>query len=170
MYKTTVPYKDFFDKPRNEVIYLNLTETEVFKLMREFKLIANWRQSIQSDELTDLDTAEVIEFYTALEEVLLASYGVPKDDGKRFDKSGRYEFAESALFNATMMMFVTDPGEATKMIDELMPKGLNELVQKADDNLAALAKAEGTDTDMRRQIKELQAQLAVQQRATDTQS
>lgn len=162
MYTKKVPYKDFNGNPRNETVCLNLMETEVFKLMGELKLIANWRQSIQSDDIMELDTAEVVEFYTALENVLLAAYGVPKDDGRRFDKSGRYEFAESALFNAIMLMFVTDPSEATKMIDELMPKGLNELVQKADDNLIELAKNSSNNSDLQRQVEDLRAQLAAQ--------
>lgn len=160
MYTKSIPFKDFNGKPRNATVHLNLTETEVFKLLREFKLIFNWRESIQSNEVQELDTGEVIQFYTAMEEILLSAYGKPENDGLNFEKSERYTFQSSALFNATMLMFVTDPAEAIKMIDELMPKNMEDLVKTADENLAALAKQEGTSTEQQREIARLQAELA----------
>lgn len=165
MYKVNVPFKDLYDKPHTETVHLNLYETEVFKLMREFQLVLNWRESIQSEDLRQLDTGEVIEFYTALEEILLSAFGHPSADGMHFDKSGRYKYQDSPLHNATMLLFITDPAKATEMVDGLMPKGLEDLVLKADENLAALAKKEGTDVDMRRQIDELRLQLAEKEAA-----
>ena len=86
-----------------------------------------------------------------------------------FDKTDRYSFQQSALFNATMLMFVTDPAKATEMIDGLMPKDMQELVKKADDSLAELAKAQGADSDVHRQLAQLRAQLAAaQSSATNT--
>lgn len=167
MYTKQIPFKDFFDKPKNATVHFNLTETEVFKLLREFQLVFNWRESMAGQELRELDTGEVIEFYTAFEEILLSAYGTPSADGLYFDKTDRYKFESSALFAATMVMFVTEPEETGKLIDGIMPKGLEDMVKKADANLAELAKKEGTSTDVQRQIAELQAKLA-QQEAENT--
>lgn len=158
MYKKQVPYKDLNGKPRNEVVHFHLFEHEVFKLMLEFKTILDWRDSLQGPQ-RDLDTVEVVEFYNALEEILLSAYGVPSEDGRSFNHDGRYEFEKTALFNAIMITFVTDPAEANKIVDELMPSGLEEIIRKADVNLEKVGTA--TDnTDLQAEVNRLRAQLA----------
>lgn len=161
-YTKQVPFKDFKNNPRNQTVHFNLTEREVFKLLREFKLVFNWRDQIQSTDIQELDTGEVIEYYTAFEDILLAAWGIPSDDGQHFRKGGRYEFEESALFNACMVMFVTEPEETGKLIDGIMPKGMEDMVKKAGENLEALGKAEDSPDELKRQIAELRAKVALE--------
>lgn len=163
MYTKTIPHKDFNDKPRNTKVQFNLTEREVFKLLLEFQAVLGWRDRLaERDELSETPTEEVIEFYNNLETILLSAWGELSEDGQYFRKGGRYDFEESAAFAACMRLFVEDPSEANKLIDGLMPKGLQEMVQKADSNLAILAKDDSTDKDLRAEIEQLRAQVAKQ--------
>lgn len=159
MYTKSFPFKDFNNKPRNMTAHFNLTEREVFKLLGEFQEIFQWRDNIQGPP-RDLGTEEVVRFYNNLETILLASWGVPSDDGLYFRKSGKYEFEESALFNAVMVEFVTDIDAATTFLDEIMPKDMEELARKADANVIKMGKQEGNDAELQAQIEELKAQLA----------
>lgn len=159
MYTKQVPFKDFRDNPRNQTVSFNLTESEVFELIPEFQRVFKWRESIDVPEIIELDPEEVRDFYKDFKEILLTAYGVPSDDGQHFRKSGRYEFEESALFNACMMLFVTEPEETGKLIDGIMPKGMEDLVKKADANLAKLEKSPDTEDKLRREIAELRQQV-----------
>lgn len=158
MYSKSFPFKDFNDKPHNTMVYFNLTEPEVFKLLVELKAIFAWHESLQGPP-RELEAAEVVEFYTNFEEVLLTAYGTPSPDGLSFKKGNRYEFQETALFAAIMVAFVTDPPETLKFLTDIMPKGLPELVKKADDNLAAAMKDADTPEALRAEIARLRSQL-----------
>lgn len=163
MYKKSIPHHDFFDKPRNETVHFNLTEREVFKLLAEFQRVFAWQKSIDGPDQRDLDTAEVIDFYNDFEEILLSAYGVPSEDGRHFHKQGkRYEFEDSALFAGCMKLFVENPMETTKLIDGLMPKDLQAMVEKADANLAELAKSEDASEDLKAEVARLRAMVADQ--------
>ncbi len=159
MYTKVVPITDFKGKPHNIEVQFNLEEREVFKLLVEFQSIMSWRDSIKG-ETRELSTEEVIVFYNNLEEILLSAWGEVSDDGLYFHKRGRYDFEESKVFSAVMKMFLEDPVEANKLIDGLMPKGLQDMVEKADANLAELAKKEGTDNELAKQIELLRAENA----------
>lgn len=161
MYTIKVPFKDFKGNPRTKSVDFNLTETEVLKLLAEFKSVLGWVDSLKGQE-RDLETEEVIGFYNAFEEILLSAYGIPSEDGLHFRKGGRYDFEESALFSACMMEFVTNPEATSKLLEGIMPKGMDELARKADANLAAAAKSAG-DEDLKTQIEYLRSQLENQQ-------
>ncbi len=159
MYTKSIPFKDFNDKPRNQTVHFNLTSREVFKLLVEFKAIFEWQESIKG-ELRDVSTPEVLAFYNNFEEILLTAWGVPSEDGLHFRKAGRYEFEESALFNACMLIYVSDPRETSALLDGLMPKDMQEIVKKADSNMAELANDPSTDDALRKEIERLRAQVA----------
>lgn len=159
MYTKTVPCKKLDGTPANITVHFNLFEREVFKLLVEFKAIFEWQDRIESADIRELPTEDVVEFYNNLEEILLAAYGKPSADGLRFEKGERYEFEDSVAFNAIMTMFVNDPAEANKLIDGLMPKGLQKMIQNTDANIAALISSEDTPDEIRKKIEALQAQL-----------
>ena len=160
MYSKTVEFKDLNGRPRSVKLYFNLMETEVLKLLVEFKTISDWRSSLLEEEgIRELDPVEVVAFYTAFEEVLLSAHGRPVEDGLRFEKSNRYEFAESLAFNAVMMHFVSNPAEVGQLLEALLPKGIQEMVEKQDANLA-LAAEKAKDVNSRAEIERLRAELA----------
>lgn len=160
MYTMNVPFKDFNGKPRKATVHFNLTESEVIKLLAELQGIDDWRKSISGPE-RDLSAEEVVAFYNNFEEILLTAYGVPSEDGMYFRKSGRYDFQESALFNACMVEFLSNPEETGRFLDQTMPKDFGEIVKKADAGLAEAAK-KTDDQDLLAEIERLRAQVAQQ--------
>lgn len=160
MYTKTVACHSLTGKPRNVTVHFNLFEREVFKLLVEFKAIFDWLERINTDQIMDVDPAEVVEYYNNFEEILLSAYGEPSEDDMQFLKgSRRYDFEDHVAFNALMVECVKDPSQTSKLIDGLMPKDMQELVKAADSSLAELAKSDATDADLRAKIEELQAQI-----------
>lgn len=169
MYTKKIKFKDFFGKDREVETHFNLTTHEVFKKLVEFQAIFEWTEKMKDRDPDGVtDTQEVLDFYDNIEEILLSSYGVPDADGLHFRKGGRYDFQESALFHHCMQMFVTDPSEANELLDGLMPKDLQDLVKRADANIAKIVEAPETDEDVREQLRRLQAQVAAQSPAETT--
>lgn len=159
MYSLKVPYKTLFDKPGNRTVYFNLFEIEVFKLLPELQYIFEWIESQQKGEAREVPTEEVVKFYTAFEELILESYGTPSEDGIEFDKSDKYSFGSSVIFNAVMVMMISDPNLVSQMLDGLMPKDLQEIAKKADANLSEMAKKEDNPAALQAEIERLRAQL-----------
>lgn len=170
MYQLKVPYKDLYNKPGNTVVFFNLFEREVFRLLPELQFIMGWIEKQEGEEIRDIPTEEVVRFYTAFEELILESYGVPSADGLQFDKSGTYDFKDSVIFNAVMIMMVEDPKRVAEMLDGLMPKDLQELAKRADSNLSELAKKEDNPEKLREEIDRLRAQLTVEPQSAQDQS
>lgn len=155
--KDKIPYKNYKQEPKNGRITLNLDEREVFKLLVQFKRMMDWIEGLDQSRVMELPTEEVVAFYDDLETVLLASWGEMSADGEHFRKSGRYEFEESALFNAVMLMFVTDTVEAQKMINDLLPKGMEERVKTAQDNLENSSVPDPEKEAMKAELERLRA-------------
>jgi hypothetical protein len=157
LYTKQIPFADFNGQSRKMTVYFNLTTIQAMKLFREFKIIIDWRNSIQGPE-RNLDPEEVMAFYSAFEEILLSAWGEPSEDGLHFRKGGRYDFEESALFNATMMMFLTDPKEAMTFVEECFPKDMEQLAKQADENTAKML-ASSTDEELKAELVRLRRQL-----------
>jgi hypothetical protein len=134
LYTITVPFVDYKKKPRNESVSFNLDAREVFKLLPELKAVFDWLDSHKNADPRELSTEEVSKFYTEFEGILLEAYGEVSDDGSYFKKGNRYEFEESALFNACMVMFVTQPQETVKLLEGILPKELFDQVKNVDQN------------------------------------
>lgn len=160
MYTLKVPYKNFHDQPKNAEVQFNLTIPETFKLLVEFQAIFAWIESIKGEEIRELPTEDVLAFYNNLETILLEAYGESSNDGEYFRKNGRYDFADSAKFPAVMVMFVSDPEEAMRLVDGLMPKDIQELVEKADANMAKLAQNPENTAEFQSELERLRAEVA----------
>ena len=164
-YSLRVPYKNFKGDPRTATVHFNLTEREIFKLQSEFNMMFTWRDELQGDP-RDLDPQEVIPYFTAFEEVLLTAWGEPSGDGEHFRKGGRYDFEESALFNATLMMFVKDPALVVKFLEEIVPKDIEETLKQQAENIKKLEDANPeaasggqSSAEMQAEIERLRAQI-----------
>lgn len=158
MYTKQVPFKDYNGKPRNLPVHFNLEVREVMKLLSEFKVIFDWRESLEGPE-RELETEEVVRFYEAFETILLSAWGIPSDDGLNFEKVDRYQFESSKLFAAFMEMCLSDTTETDKLINAVMPPGMAEIVKKAEGNLDKLEANEETPESLRRQIEALRSKL-----------
>lgn len=133
MYTITVPFVDYKKKHRTESVSFNLDAREVFRMLPQLKSVFEWLDSHKGAEPRDLDTEEVSKFYTDFEGILLEAYGVVSEDGSYFRKGNKYDFEESALFNACMVEFVTKPELTVKLLEGILPKELFEMVKNVDE-------------------------------------
>jgi len=159
LYKLSVPYVDYKGKPRNTTVYFNLDGREVFRMLPQLKSVFEWMESNKNSAPRDLSVEEVSNFYTDFEHILLEAWGEMSEDGEHFRKGGKYDFEESALFNACMIMFVTKPEETAKLLDGILPKELFEMVQNADPEQIKAAAVQTNVSDKDLEIARLKAQL-----------
>lgn len=134
MYTKTIPFHDYNGKPRNMPVHFQLETRDVFKVLTELNSIFEWRDSL-SAKPRELTSEEMTEFFNNFETVLLQAWGEPSEDGLEFNRLDRYKFEQSKLFSATMDMFLTDIAEVTKMLEQIMPKGMEDMVRKQADSL-----------------------------------
>lgn len=137
MYKKTITYTDFDGKERIEDNYFNLTKSELIDFALE--LPDNVSGSI-ADTSEDIDESKaltkVISAFTSksifkfLKDLILKSYGVRKDEGRRFaktDENGKplsVEFAETMAFEAIMDEFLTDDKAAAEFVNAVIPSNI----------------------------------------------
>lgn len=158
MYKLTVPFKDYNNKPRNMPVSFNLDAREVFRMLPELKAVFDWLDSNKESDPRDLTVEEVRDFYTSFENILLEAYGEMSEDGLHFRKGAKFEFEESALFNACMVKFVTEPQETVKLLEGILPQDLFDMVKNADAGQLAEATAAKV-SEQEAEIAKLRAQL-----------
>jgi len=161
LYTLTVPFKDYKGNQHNTPVSFNLDGREVFKMLPELQSVFSWLESHKDAKPRDLSVEEVSKFYTDFEGILLEAWGEMTEDGLYFRKGGKYEFEESALFNACMIKFVTEPQETVKLLEGVLPTELFDMVKNADASQIAAA----TDlkvSDQEAEIARLRAQLASQ--------
>lgn len=158
MYTITVPFTDYRGKSRSMEVNFNLDAREVFKMLPELKSVFDWLETNRDSDPRELTTEEVSQFYTNFENILLEAYGEMSEDGLHFRKGGRYEFEESALFNACMVLFVTKPDQTVKMLEGILPKELFDMVKNADANQLSSA-TQSRIAEQEAEIARLRAQL-----------
>lgn len=112
MIKKTVKYVDFNGKENEETFYFNLTRAELTKmeLGKEGGMSNYIKEAVESG-----DNAKLVELFT---NIILDSYGVKSEDGKRFVKNTtlREEFEQSAAFSEIFMEIATNPDAAEAFI------------------------------------------------------
>lgn len=161
MYRKTVPCKDYNGKPRNVDVAFMLEVRDVFKIAPELKAIFDWQDSMQDGEPRDLSLEEMREFFNNFETVLLSAWGRVTPDGLGFDRTDKYEFEQSKAFAAFMEMLLSDITEVQKILTEIMPEGMEDIVRKQGESLQRLADnpPEGADPDRIAQLEKRIAEL-----------
>jgi len=159
MYIKVVTYTNLNGEEKRARHKFYLMERDVFRNLVDLKALFDWKDSIQSEEPRDLVVEEVQEFYSNLESVLLNAYGIPSDDGETMDRSGRWDFENSAAFNQIMVDFLSKPQSAMEALDKMLPDGMDKMVRAADDSLAEAEKT-AKDGDSQREIARLRLELA----------
>ena len=134
MFKKTVTYTDFDGNNRIEDTYFNLTKTEMIEFALNLpdnvsETVDNNAENMDMDKATTkiasmLGTKGVFNF---IKDLVLKSYGVRKDEGRRFakvDENGRplsIEFAQTMAFEAIMEEFRTNDVAAANFVKALIP-------------------------------------------------
>lgn len=120
MLKKTITYKDWNDTTRTEDFYFNLTRTECAEI--EYGLLPGKTLSESFATLVaDKDMATVI---STIKDILLKSYGVKSDDGRRFIKNQdvRDAFEQNPAFDMIYMELASNAEYAAEFITSIMPK------------------------------------------------
>lgn len=145
MIKKTVKYEDFDGNERVEDCYFNLTQTELVDVAMD--LPEGFMDSLGNDpSKIDQNAAAVKMIETFgnkgimefIKELLLKSYGVKSEDGRRFEKSEQLskEFSETLAFDAIFIELLSDDAAAADFINKILPaKVVNQIGAK---NTAAI--------------------------------
>lgn len=117
MYVKEIEYTDFNGVKRKEKFYFNLTKAEILDM--ELGKTGGLTEYIQKI-LEAQDTPAIMSLFKSL---LLKSYGVKSDDGRRFVKNDqiRAEFEQTQAFSDLYMLLALDDGEASKFVNAIVP-------------------------------------------------
>lgn len=118
MLKKEIKYVDYNGTERTEPFYFNLNKAEVAEMELEVK--GGLSEVIKRIVATD-DRPQLIAIFKNL---ILKSYGVKSDDGKRFIKNQelRDEFEQSEAYVELFMKLASDEKEAAAFIEGIIPK------------------------------------------------
>lgn len=112
-----IDYVDFDEKKRSEDHYFNFTEAEIqeMNLKTPGGLKARLEKIIQ-----EMDQERLVSYFKSL---ILDSYGVKSDDGRRFIKSKELSeaFSQTGAYNKLFMQLTTDTNAAIKFVKGIIP-------------------------------------------------
>ena len=117
MYVKEMEYTDFNGVKRKEKFYFNLTKAEILDM--ELGKAGGLTEYIKKI-LEAQDTPTIMALFKSL---LLKSYGVKSDDGRRFIKNDqvREDFEQTQAFSDLYMLLALDDGEASKFVNAIVP-------------------------------------------------
>lgn len=144
MYVKEIEYTDFNGAPRKEKFYFNLTKAEILELeLGKAGGLTEYMKKI----LEAQDTPTIMSIFKTL---LLKSYGIKSDDGRRFIKNDRVreEFEQTQAFSELYMLLALNDEEASKFINGVVPEELNVSEEQKQKYVKELipAKVETTET------------------------
>lgn len=117
MYVKEMEYTDFNGVARKEKFYFNLTKAEILDM--ELGKTGGLTEYIQKI-LEAQDTPAIMNLFKSL---LLKSYGVKSDDGRRFIKNDqvREDFEQTQAFSDLYMLLALNDDEAAKFVNAIVP-------------------------------------------------
>ena len=128
MIKKTVTYTDFDGNERTEDFYFHFTEQELteWELSVDGGLSGVLQRIIQSK-----DNRKIIEIF---KDLLIKSYGEKTPDGRGFIKNEEIlnKFKYTQAFSDLYMELATNDKAASEFVNGIMPAGLMEKAESAD--------------------------------------
>lgn len=122
MYTKTIEYTDYNGGKRKEDFRFNLSEAEVLEMQLSFNggLDTLINRIIQAQ-----DQPTIIKVFKTL---ILKSYGIKSDDGRRFIKSEEIsnEFAQTEAYNKLFIELATNTKSAIEFVNGISPNKLPE--------------------------------------------
>ena len=124
MLKKTITYEDWNGKVRTDDFYFNLTRVECAEL--EFGLGPG--KSLTESFQTLIDNNDMGVIIATIKDILLKSYGIKSEDGKRFMKSQeiRDSFEQNPAFEIVYMELATNAEYAADFLTSIIPKSFSE--------------------------------------------
>lgn len=117
MYKISKKYTDFNGVEKEEDFYFNLSKADILKM----ELSEEGGMDQRLNRL--VKTKDMKEAIKVFEGLLLLSFGIKTDDG-RFVRSeeARQAFVSSAAYSEIYFELATNPEEAQKFVNNVIPK------------------------------------------------
>lgn len=118
MLKKTVTYIDYNGVERTEDYYFNLTKAELAEM--ELSTTGGFAEMIKKI-IAAKDLPSIIRVFKQL---VLESYGIKSDDGRRFIKSEeiRTAFSQTEAYSTIFMELASDDQAAADFVNGIMPK------------------------------------------------
>lgn len=122
MLKKTIKYTDFDGEERTEDFYFNLTKAEIMEMnLTTYGGLDKMIEKI----IAAKDTPKIVNLF---KDLVLRSYGIKSDDGKRFIKNDkiREEFTQTEAYSELFMELATDEEAAINFVNGIVPKELSD--------------------------------------------
>lgn len=120
MYKHTVECVDYNGNPYTEDLYFNLSKAEVAEMQLTYpEGLDEYIKKITKEGKEDVP--EMTRFF---KELLLKSYGVKSEDGRRFVKTPEVvsDFLQSDAYSEMFYLLLSDENVMETFITNVMPK------------------------------------------------
>lgn len=136
MLKKTITYTDYDGLERTEEFRFNLTKAELVDM--ELTTAGTFSETMKRI----IAEKDIIRIAKLFKELLLKSYGVKSDDGKRFVKSQELSeaFSQTEAYSDLYIELLSNPEEAAKFFAEVAPK-MEEVSAVPAGNVTVLHKA-----------------------------
>lgn len=126
-----IDYVDYDGNKRSEDHHFNFTEAEIqeMNLKTPGGLKARLEKIVQ-----EMDQERLVSYFKSL---ILDSYGVKSDDGRRFIKSKELSeaFSQTGAYNKLFMQLTTDTNAAIKFVKGIIPDVPEPKVETKEPNL-----------------------------------
>lgn len=119
----TIKYEDYNGQEREEEFLFNLSKAELI----EMELGVDGGLDAKIKRLTQtMNGPEIMKLF---KEIIMKSYGVKSDDGKRLIKSEQLslEFTQTEAYSELLMELCSNPEAAANFIKAILPKVNNPL-------------------------------------------
>ena len=137
MLKKIITYTDYDGLERTEEFRFNLTKAELMDM--ELTTVGTFSKLMQKI----IDEKDMVRLAKYFKELILKSYGVKSDDGKRFIKSPELSeaFSQTEAYSELYMELLGNSEYAVKFIQQVMPKDLDQNEVVPAGNVTVLPKA-----------------------------
>ena len=135
MIKETVQYTDYNDVNRTEVLYFNISQSELMDNLNLRDDLEKIQSSLEGPQ-RQLTTDEVQQILNLVKRMMRLAYGVRSEDGLTFTKDDEGEntiwkaFKNSAVYDAFIMSLFKNPEKAFEFLVAVMPKDLMEQARR----------------------------------------
>ena len=133
MLKKTIKYTDYNGVERTEDFYFNLNKAEIMEMQLTTVggLDAYLKKIISAQDMPTL--------MRIFKDLVLKSYGVKSDDGRRFIKNDqlREEFEQTEAYSILYMELSTDAEAAAAFVNGIIPADVAKQLPKDPNEIAA---------------------------------
>lgn len=133
MLKKTIKYTDYNGVERTEDFYFNLNKAEIMEM--QLTTVGGLDTYLKKI----ISTQDVPTLMRIFKDLVLKSYGVKSDDGRRFIKNDqlREEFEQTEAYSILYMELSTDADAAAAFVNGIIPADVAKQLPKDPNEIAA---------------------------------